>query len=146
MPEGERVRRRGARDGTRNNSPQEKMQRLVQKAARFDFSQFNPNGEVYIAEAVGSNPPRYKIGKAKNPKQRAATFNKQWPYPPGLVHHFDCEDYDNSERALHEVFRHARVPDRREWFELSHDELQFLKKIVRMRGKDEIEFSGPPGA
>ena len=140
MPEGERVRRGGARI---NPSTDRNMRFLAQKAANSDFSDFKQDGEVYIVKAVGADPHRYKIGKARDAEARVAQLKNQSPYPLETVYSFPCEDYGSSERALHEVFLQARVHN--EWFELTDSELRFLKKIVRMRGKHQIEFSTPPG-
>lgn len=66
----------------------------------------------------------YKIGRSKNPVKREATLLSQ---KSSIELLFFFEGTINQEKMLHEIFQDKWV--RGEWFELTEEDLQSIKKI-----------------
>jgi predicted GIY-YIG superfamily endonuclease len=80
-------------------------------------------GFVYILK---SDFGVYKIGRTKDLERRLRDF-RIFPKEFELVHSIACEDEVKVEKDLHERYKDKKV--RNEWFELSDDDIQDLKKI-----------------
>jgi len=81
------------------------------------------NGVVYF---IRDDKGRVKIGKAKNMKYRMGEYTKL-PFEPELVHLIESEDYHMMEHKFHVLFAEKRL--RGEWFMLTSDDIEMIKKI-----------------
>jgi hypothetical protein len=84
-------------------------------------------GYVYL---VQSPTGAYKIGRAKNPKDRVRTFGVKLPFEIELIHTIEAADYKVAERQLHERFAPKRVNG--EWFNLTPEDVASIKSIERL--------------
>lgn len=83
-------------------------------------------GYVYLIEGGGY----YKIGKAKNPSNRAQTLAIHLPYPTRLLHAIKSDDSDRAEKHLHERYADRRTNG--EWFDLDGDEVREIMGIASL--------------
>jgi hypothetical protein len=84
-----------------------------------------PGGFVYFVKCGGF----YKIGRAKNLKQRLGGM--QFPEKPRLIKAVHCLDYGFLEKAMHALFAHKRAHG--EWFSLTEEEVQLAKEYMASR-------------
>lgn len=83
---------------------------------------------VYLIRGNDSN---YKIGIAKNPKQRLKQLQTGNSDRLQLVETFQTENASKIESALHYAFAHAR--NEGEWFDLSMEiESQFIERCKQI--------------
>lgn len=79
---------------------------------------------VYL---IRGNDGRYKIGIAKNPKQRIRQLQTGNSDQLELIETYQSENARKIEGALHAFYSHGRMTG--EWFDLSiSDEALFIKK------------------
>lgn len=78
-------------------------------------------GYVYLLAAGGF----HKIGRAKDPRKRTETLAIQLPYQTELVFAVKSDDYVALEAELHTIFAGKRKNG--EWFELSDEDLEYIK-------------------
>jgi hypothetical protein len=86
---------------------------------------YTPGGFVYFVRCG----QLYKIGRAKNLKQRMAGI--QFPEKPRLIKAVHCLGYGFLEKALHALFAHKRTHG--EWFSLSEEEVLQAKQYMEAR-------------
>lgn len=79
-------------------------------------------GYIYVIKAGG----RYKIGKAKELKDRVKTHQTSSPYETELVVGVVVEDYTKVERELHDLFAEKRVKG--EWFTLDETDIKTIRE------------------
>ena len=89
------------------------------------------SGFVYLIRAQTGE---YKIGYSVNVFNRLRTFSTAVPFEPELIHHFNTDDMDLSEKLLHEKFAVKRVKG--EWFLLADSEVEWVKSIRGFVGGD----------
>lgn len=82
------------------------------------------SGYVYL---LRSDTGFYKIGRAKNPKNRLATFNVKLPFEVQFEHLIKSNDYKRLEKELHERYDHLRVNG--EWFNLDPKDIEEILKM-----------------
>lgn len=82
------------------------------------------SGFIYLIKA---DTGHYKIGRTKELKRRMNLFNVNLPFQIELIHTFPSTDYVGAETDLHHRFAEKRVNG--EWFQLSDDEVEWLKLI-----------------
>lgn len=83
-------------------------------------------GTVYIIKSSESN--LYKIGHTRDVYQRIANLQTASGLPCSLVHQIVCEDRQQLERRIHQMFSSKRV--RGEWFDLSEDDLKVIRETT----------------
>jgi hypothetical protein len=87
-------------------------------------------GFVYLIKEV--NGSHYKIGRTVNLDSRAQTFSVKLPFKISLEHSFHSDDYKTAEESLHTMFSDKRIDG--EWFQLSDDDVSFIKSIDSHHG------------
>lgn len=95
-------------------------------------------GFVYVINGGGAHG-LYKIGKSANPLKRLQDFQSGSALILSLEHTFRTNDMAALERLLHWRFVRQRV--HHEWFRLSYEDIQWLKRldarnILELIGKD----------
>ncbi len=83
------------------------------------------HGYVYLLQSPTS---AYKIGKTKNPKDRATTFSVLMPFEVEFIVLIPADDMHALERELHNHFAHKRVNG--EWFNLAPDDVEYIKSLA----------------
>lgn len=68
----------------------------------------------------------YKIGKAKNLKNRIKVFSVEMPGEISVTHTVHSKDTWLTENLFHEYFKQKRIKG--EWFDLSEKDLEYVKK------------------
>lgn len=81
-------------------------------------------GFVYV---ITSEQGRYKIGRTVSMSSRMANLNTVSPYNLQLICTFKCADPKQLEEKLHLKFAPSRK--RGEWFDLSSDEVAWLRSF-----------------
>lgn len=84
-------------------------------------------GYLYLIQSITGH---YKIGKAKDPSDRVATFEVKLPFEIELLHTIECANYHESEKALKLRFIDKRVNG--EWFALASEDVAEIKAIQSM--------------
>jgi hypothetical protein len=84
-------------------------------------------GYVYLLKSVSGH---WKIGRSGNPNNRLKTFGIQLPFEVEFEHLIQTCDMSKSEATLHAQFASKRVNG--EWFNLSPDDVAYIKSIVSM--------------
>jgi hypothetical protein len=84
-------------------------------------------GYVYLIQSTSGY---FKIGKAKDVQNRLKTFEVKLPFEVDLLHSIECDNYNQAESQLHERFKTKRVKG--EWFNLTPDDVNYIKSIERM--------------
>lgn len=84
-------------------------------------------GYVYLIQepTLGS----YKIGKTKNPEDRLRTFGVLMPIYPEYLCLIETPNHHWLETHLHKRFASKRL--RGEWFALSPEDVEFIKRLAR---------------
>jgi hypothetical protein len=110
------------------------IQRAIDSAARPSrpgwkpsIRSYAPGGFVYFVKCGRF----YKIGRAKNLKQRMAGL--QFSEKPRLIRAVRCLEYGFLEKALHALFAHKRTHG--EWFDLSQEEVLQAKQYMEARSQ-----------
>lgn len=84
-------------------------------------------GFVYLLKGIHGF---YKIGKAKEPVQRIRRLEVVLPFPIEVEHLIECRDYNIAEVKLHRRYSEQRKNG--EWFELSPEQVEEIKAIMKM--------------
>lgn len=84
------------------------------------------SGYVYIVKDIEISG-YYKIGCSRNLDSRLNRFGVMLPFKWELIHTFKSSDVFASEKVLHEMFSDKHKTG--EWYELSDDDVNYLKKI-----------------
>lgn len=84
------------------------------------------NGCVYVIQECGLNR-LYKIGKSYSIRRRIAHLETAMPYPMRIICILPSSQYDELELVLHRQFSDKR--QRLEWFELSKEDIDQIKRI-----------------
>lgn len=84
-------------------------------------------GYVYLVRSVSGH---YKIGRARNVRDRMKTFDIKLPFEVALDHVIRCADYKTAELALHQRYADRRVDG--EWFALTEGDIAAIKQIESM--------------
>ena len=97
---------------------QEYEKEVAQKAPRKEY--------VYLLwTSIGI----YKIGYTENPQRRIAEF-KAMPFQCRWECLIESEDGRELERQLHGRFKDKVIPPKREWFNLSGDDVEYIKSLA----------------
>lgn len=83
-------------------------------------------GYVYVIKDV-SVTGYHKIGRTNNPERRLREFTVKLPFETHLVMLIESENAAALEKSLHSLLNYTRI--RGEWFDLGHDEIQYLKSM-----------------
>lgn len=102
-------------DETRDRAPAEKLSPASPK---------QQTGYIYLLKSPTS---AYKIGRTRNPKDRLKTFSVKLPFEVEYIALIPTDDMVELERVLHARFDHRRING--EWFELSPDEVAYIKEL-----------------
>jgi hypothetical protein len=97
-----------------------------------DRRTFQPDGYVYLLGGNISGVGFYKIGRTVDPAARIKQLGIQLPFPVSVEHIIPCEEHRASEKTLHDLYASKRANG--EWFRLSHEDVEEIKAISRMRG------------
>ena len=89
-------------------------------------------GYIYLLKSNGL----YKVGRAKNPKDRLKTYKTENPFGIEIVHQERVFDYESIEITLHKHFAH-KLKLGKEWFELEEDDIVFVKDFLRESNEEE---------
>lgn len=79
-------------------------------------------GYVYVVEGGGY----YKIGKAKDIRNRTTWFELKLPFEVKLVYLIESEYYSETEKELHLAFANKRING--EWFDLTEEDLDYIMR------------------
>lgn len=90
------------------------------------------NGCVYIIQECGLNK-LYKIGKTYSIRRRISHLETAMPYPMRIICILPSSKYDELELVLHREFKDKR--QRLEWFELSDEDIDQIKRIGENYGQ-----------
>lgn len=85
------------------------------------------SGYVYLLKALHDNQ-LFKIGRAKNPKDRMRTFGIKLPFEVEFELLIQTEDMYYLEKKLHSKFKEVRLSG--EWFRLSDDDVQYMRDLA----------------
>lgn len=85
------------------------------------------NGYVYLLRVLTTDN-LYKIGRAKNPDNRLATFNVKLPFPVEYEHVIQTDDMYTLETELHTYFAGKRQTGS-EFFILQSEDVQYIKAL-----------------
>lgn len=83
-------------------------------------------GFVYLVKSPNG---AYKIGRTKNPQSRAKTFGVLLPFEIEFLCLIKTKDMRQLEKELHERFATKRLNG--EWFELSDEDVEYIKGLER---------------
>lgn len=99
---------------------------------RNDLSEVNTipktseGGYIYVV-GLDNSEPHYKIGYSKDPERRISSLSTGTPYSPELEFVVGPYQYPQEiESRLHNRFEAKNL--NREWFELSEDDLRWIKE------------------
>jgi hypothetical protein len=84
------------------------------------------SGYVYLVKSVSGH---YKIGRAKDPNNRAKTFGVQLPFEIEFVAVIKTDDYVALEEQLHAKYQDKRVNG--EWFALTPEDVEYIKGLAK---------------
>lgn len=84
------------------------------------------DGFVYVVKSLTNNA-YYKIGRTRNLHRRTKTFDVKLPFDVEIVCLIKTEDMYKLEGELHGRYVHKRKDG--EWFNLSHEDLLWLKSF-----------------
>lgn len=97
---------------------------IIQKRDKPRKPKYRP-GYVYLLK---SSTGHYKIGRAKNPEKRLATFTIKLPFEVD----YECLIYSDDmwflERELHIRFKEKRIQG--EWFMLDDEDIAYIKSLA----------------
>jgi len=82
------------------------------------------SGYVYL---IQSPTGAYKIGCARDINKRLQTFEVKLPFEVGFIHAIQSPVYKKIERDLHSRFAKKRING--EWFNLSDDDVRYIKSL-----------------
>lgn len=89
-------------------------------------------GYVYLILFIFKGGRYYKIGHSDDPEARCQQLSSL-PGHCELLHSIEVEDKEIVETYWHERFKDQRVPGTREWFDLSHEEVETFLHYTRIR-------------
>ena len=96
--------------------------------SRIDYNNYikrqKPKKETYIYLMIDHNTGYYKIGRSKNPKFREKTLQSEKPTIE-MIHKFKANS--SKESDLHKKYADKRI--RGEWFNLSKEDVNYIKSI-----------------
>ena len=105
----------------------EQKQALEAIAHRFVCLKPGRAGFVYLLK---SNTGHWKIGRATDPNNRLKTFGIQLPFEVEFEHLIPTDNMAEAEQMLHDHFASKRL--RGEWFDLSPEDVAYIKAIQRI--------------
>lgn len=91
-------------------------------------------GFVYL---LRSEHGHYKIGRAKNVRNRHQMIGTKMPFKVDLIHTIACEDYINAERMMHAAFAEKRLNG--EWFALTDEDVKVITCVESLTAEEVAE-------
>lgn len=85
-----------------------------------------PQGYIYLIRSLTS-VTHWKIGRTNDPSRRAATFGVELPFDVEYEHIIPSSNAKWAEDTLHTKYKRVRI--RGEWFQLSPEQVEEIKRI-----------------
>lgn len=104
---------------------QEQQQRKFNPTQPTKLRGIGRQGFVYLVESPSG---AYKIGRTKNPNDRARTFEVKLPFEINFVAVIQTDDMYQMEKTLHTKFNEKRING--EWFNLNPLDVEYIKGLA----------------